>query len=268
MRHPRAIRAIWTPRYDGRLAVTGLRLLSLLALVLVTSIAIGCGAGRKGGEATTAAGGGTSTATSTSNTNAATGNDSEERYAHRELASIPLRELQKCPESGSAVSWAVRYHGKRAKAWCGTGSAVVRVGSTTMNLRNGWCSLETSGYVSYYFGANIADPTVSVNQREILYGPKRLDITLGLTPNYQPAKRDGTYVDAAGGPSKAKYGISIIVSGNGKTWANDEFDHTTTVTLTHQRTRGSFSATDSIGGSMSGTFRCGSVITGDAAPLP
>ena len=53
------------------------------------------------------------------------------------------------------------------------------------------------------------------------------------------------------------------MTGNGKNWGNDQFDTTTTVTLTHGRTQGSFTATATTGEAMSGTFKCGDHILSD-----
>lgn len=159
------------------------------------------------------------------------------------------------------------YHGKQAISQCGTGSAVVRGGGTTVRLQNGWCSLNQSGDVSYYFGTIVSDPSISgLDQPALAYGPLRFELSLGIAP-HEGAKGDGTYVDVpVADLTKAKHGINVVIAANGKLWANDQFHNTTTVTLTHERTRGSFTATAITGGSMSGTFNCGNRIVGDAAP--
>jgi hypothetical protein len=243
MRH---LRAIWCALFSFSLAVA------------LTAMATGCGGSGK----TTPAGSGSTT---TPATDAVTG-VSQERYAHTELASISLRQLQECPSDGS-TTWVVQYHGKQARASCGTGSAAVRAGNTTITLKNGWCAMNSAGDVNYYFGTIVDDPSVSgLDQPGLAYGPLRFDITLGIAP-HQPVNSDGTYTDTpVGDVTKTKYGINAVIAGNGNLWTNDQFDHTTTVTLTHQRTRGSFTATAVTGGSISGTFRCGSRVVGDAAP--
>jgi hypothetical protein len=144
---------------------------------------------------------------------------------------------------------------------------VVRGGGTTVRVQNGWCSINQAGDVSYYFGTIVNDPSISgLDQPALAYGPLRFDLSLGIAP-HQGAKGDGTFVDApVADLTKAKYGINVVIAANGKLWTNDQFDNTTTVTLTHERTRGSFTATAITGGSMSGTFRCGNRIVGDTTP--
>lgn len=227
-----------------------------LSLVLVALLAAGCGGGKSGNGAAT---------TGAETTTTASG-PYEAKYANKELATIPLRELQKCPASGN-TAWNVLYHGKKAISQCGTGSAAVRVGGTTVKLQNGWCSINQSGDVSYYFGTIVNDPSLSgLDQPKLAYGPLRFELTLGIAP-HQGAKGDGSFVDApVTDITKAKYGINAVVASNGKLWTNDGFEHTTTVTLTHQRRQGSITATTALGESMSGTFRCGDRIVGDAAP--
>lgn len=236
----------------------------VVPVFVLAVIAAGCGGGGKSENeaATTAA---ETTTTSGAETTIASG-PSEDAYANKELATISLRQLQKCPGSGS-TQWLVLYHGKKAISQCGTGSAEVRGGGTTVKLENGWCSINQSGDVSYYFGTIVNDPSLSgLDKPDLAYGPLRFDLSLGIAP-HEGAKGDGTFVDApVEDVTKAKHGINIVIAANGKLWTNDQFDHTTTVTLTHNRTRGSFAATAITGGSMSGTFRCGDRIVGDTAP--
>ena len=236
----------------GRLRVIWL---SLLACVLVALLASGCGGGSKSGnEAATT----TEAVTTTSaETTTAAGGPSEDVYTNKELATISLRKLQECPASGS-TQWRVLYRGKRAIVHCGTGSAALRAGQTTITLKNGWCSMNEAGDVSYYFGSIVNDPSVSgLDQPALAYGPLRFDLTLGIQP-HQAVRDDGTYVDTpVTDITKSKYGINAVIAGNGKVWTNDGFGHTTTVTLTHDRTRGSLAAITANGESMSGTFSCG-----------
>ena len=245
-----------------QLRATRCALFSLMLAAALAAIATGCG----GKEKATSAGG--STITTTTPTTKTTPGISQTRYAERELASIPLHQLQECPPDGG-MSWVVRYHGKRARAACGTGSAVVRGVNTTITLKNGWCAINEAGDIAYYFGTIVDDPTISgLDQPAIAYGPLRFDITLGITP-HKPVKSDGTYVDTpVSDVTKSNHGINAVIAVGGKLWTNDQFDHTTSVTLSHQRTRGSFTATAVTGGSIGGTFKCGDEIIGDGAPQP
>jgi hypothetical protein len=243
--------------------------LSPVAFVLVALLAAGCGGEKSGNEAGTTAAETTTTGAETTTTASASttaSGPSEDAFANKELATISLRQLQECPASGS-TQWNVLYHGKKAISQCGTGSAVVKGGGTTVKLQNGWCSINQSGDVSYYFGTIVNDPSLSgLDQPKLAYGPLRFDLSLGIAP-HEGAKGDGTFVDSpVSDITKAKYGINAVLASNGKLWTNDGFEHTTTVTLTHQRTQGSITATTALGESMSGTFRCGDRIVGDAAP--
>ena len=266
MRHPRAICASLAPRHQEPLKAASPGSLSLATLALVV-LAAGCGGtGKSGGKATSAGESSTSSATTATTTGA-----SEWKYEDRELASIPLRDLQACP-SGDFPEWAVLYQGLRAYVRCGMGSARVRAGNTSMRLENGYCSIDKRGGVTYEFGSYIYDEDVpdSVLNRKDPSSPHGFGVSLGytnITPSYKITTGDGTYVDTPVNKfEKAKYGITVVVSGDGKLWENDFHHHTTTVTLTHGRTRGSFTATTEKGESMSGTFQCGSRIDGSGAP--
>jgi hypothetical protein len=194
-------------------------------------------------------------------------------YANRELAGISLRELQACP-SGDDPEWAVLYKGLRTWVDCGTGSARIRAGNTSMRFDHGYCYLEKRGGAGYHFGTYVADETVSLSDPrhndKTWFQPLHFWVTLGLTnitPSYEVTPVDGTYTDTpVNNFEKAKHGINVVITGNGKMWDSDFLHHTTTVTLTHGRTRGSFTATTKNGVKISGTFRCGSRIDGSGAP--
>jgi len=264
MHHPVFSRPTRAPRHYQRLA---LLCLYLVSLVLAASVVGGCGGKKK--SATTAAQTTEAVTTeaatiSTTESTTTTAGLPQDFYAKRELSTIPLSELQKCPENGGS-QWDVLYHGQHTIVNCGTGSAVARAGGTTIEAKNGWCALyKHTGSVSFYFGAAVQGSGAFVfNHPEIAYGPSRIDISFGIKP-HQSAMHDGTYVDTpVSDLNRAKYGMNIIVAGNGKLWANDGFHHTTTVTLKKGRMQGSFTATAHTGGSMTGTFRCGDHILTD-----
>jgi hypothetical protein len=265
MRHLRAICVSRSPRQRERF-LASLRLLSLVAVVLVASIAAGCGGSGKSGAKTTSTGGSSTTTAATTSSN------DQQDNTLTELDNLPLRTLQACPASGDSAR-AVAYHGLLAYADCGTGSAQVRVGNTSLKLEHGHCTIQKRGGVSYQFGTYVADERVPYSKRnlKLWFGPAHVFVVLGftnITPSYKLTTGDGTYVDTpVDNVEKAKYGITIGVSGKGKQWEAD-LQQTKTMTLTNRRMRGSFTATAKNGEKMSGTFQCGNRIEGDGAPQP
>jgi hypothetical protein len=126
--------------------------------------------------------------------------------------------------------------------YCGPAKATLKVSSTTLNFSPGEC-VTTAKSVSVLIGTAVI--TTNPADIEKLPHPPLFSITVGrsgATPTAQPAPTDGTYTKAT------------LVAIHGA--ANDYSDEMVTVTLTHNRTAGSFSGSAAFGKSLSGTFTC------------
>ena len=128
------------------------------------------------------------------------------------------------------------YQGVRARNYCGTASAVVKVGGQTLTYRGGSCT-RTAVAVELGIGTLILD------SREPKGGPPRsFGISVGQIFGVgKAAPRDGVY----------KSVMLTYVSG-GKRYAAS----TAAATLQGNRTRGSFTGRLFTGETISGTFRC------------
>ena len=126
------------------------------------------------------------------------------------------------------------YGSGQARTFCGNASAKVSVPGVTATIKGGNCQK-----TSKYFTINIGTVVLSGNP------PKRPDyfgITVGQTPlGGKPAGHDGTYTGGA---------VSFVTKNKRYALIN------AVVTLTGNRTKGSFSGMLFGGGAASGTFSC------------
>jgi hypothetical protein len=126
--------------------------------------------------------------------------------------------------------------------YCGPAKATPKADNVTTNFSPGEC-VTTSKSLSVLIGTAVI--TTNPADIEKLPHPPLFSITVGrsaATPKTQPAPTDGTYTQAT------------LVAIHGA--ANDYSDELVTVTLTHNRTAGSFTGSAAFGKSLSGTFSC------------
>jgi hypothetical protein len=137
--------------------------------------------------------------------------------------------------SAACTAGNTTYQGVRARVYCGSASAVVKVGSRTLTYRGGSCT-RTATAVELGIGTLILDS----KQPKTL--PRAFAISVGRIFGIgKPAAKDGSYrsvivayVDA-GKRYAAMQGSAVLAGG---------------------RTRGSFTAKLFTGETISGTFRC------------
>lgn len=231
----------------------------LATLILVTLVLIpGCGSSGDSGSS----GSGGDTSESSTSTTANESADPAQRFAKTEVTTIPIADLQACPDDYT-FSFPVLYKGREAQANCGRGTATIKVGATSFTTGHGWCEIDSDN-VSYNFGTTILDSTGD-GKSAPQYGPDGFSLSLGAqTKDAKPVAKDGVYVD---GPMvKPPYRSNLVIQNDTKLWTADTLYHTTTVTLTHGRTRGAVAATNHDGTKISVTFQCGNRIVGTDAP--
>jgi hypothetical protein len=125
--------------------------------------------------------------------------------------------------------------GVTARTFCGPARATVKVGGKTFSLANGNCD-RTARYVS----VNIGTVVLGLAKKKPDYFGLNVGRILGAG---KPAPRDGTYHGSA---------LALDAGGKGYAVRADEIE----VTLTGNRTKGTFTATLLAGGSISGSFSC------------
>jgi len=128
------------------------------------------------------------------------------------------------------------YQGVRARTYCGTATAVVKIAGRTLNYRGGSCT-RTAVAIELGIGTLILD------SKDPSGGPPRsFGISVGRIFGVgKAAPRDGTYPSA-----------TVVFVDNGKRYAAS----TAVATLQGGRTRGSFTGRLFTGETISGTFRC------------
>ena len=129
----------------------------------------------------------------------------------------------------------ISYQGVRARTYCGTASAVVKVGGRTLKYRGGSCT-RTAVATELGIGTLILDS----KQPKTL--PRSFGISVGRIFGVgKAAPRDGTYPSA-----------TLVFVDNGQQYASS----TAAATLQGGRTRGSFTGRLFTGETFSGAFRC------------
>jgi hypothetical protein len=144
------------------------------------------------------------------------------------MASAPVAAASKCHPGTH------KFGSAQARTFCGRASAQVVLPGHTATIKQGSCK-KTSAYFTINIGTVVLSPTAP-------NPPDYFGITVGKTlAGGTPAGHDGTYQGAA---------VAFVIKH--KRYAVLPVS----VTLTGNRTRGSFSGTLFGGGAVSGTFRC------------
>jgi hypothetical protein len=127
------------------------------------------------------------------------------------------------------------YQGVRARTYCGSASAVVKIGGRTLKYRGGSCS-RTPVAIELGIG------TLIVDSKDSKALPRSFGISVGRIFGIgKAAARDGTYKD-----------VMLVFVDNGTRYAVSKAE----ARLQGGRTRGSFTGRLFTGETISGTFRC------------
>ena len=136
--------------------------------------------------------------------------------------------------SGACNAGTHPYGSGQARTFCGPASATVKLGTHTTVLKPGECAHTTTGF--------------TINVGTILLGitsptaPNYFGITLGPPAYPTPASKDGTYTQGA---------LAFVIGHKHYAILSP------TITLTGNRTKGTFSGQLLTGGTASGSFNCG-----------
>jgi hypothetical protein len=125
--------------------------------------------------------------------------------------------------------------GVSARVFCGPASATVKVGGKTVTLKGGSCD-RTPQYVS----VNIGTVVLGTLANKPDYFGLEVGRILGAGT---PAPRDGSYKGSV---------VALEYGGKGYAIRADQIN----VTLTGNRSNGTFNATLLLGGTISGSFSC------------
>ncbi len=143
--------------------------------------------------------------------------------------------------SGTAISTGCKagvttYGGATARVFCGPATATVHAGGKTFTIRQGSCEKGPK-----YLSINIGEVILGTSSKP---KPDYFGLDIGKLPYVGgvAVTKDGTYHSAVVAVAHAGKGYSLRAQAK--------------VTLTHNRTRGTFSGTLLTGGVATGSFRC------------
>lgn len=163
--------------------------------------------------------------------------------------------VRTCPPELYTGDWDVLIRGHEVIAYCGKATGTVNVqGQKPFKITNGHCDL---GPQSVAFKGGFINQDIESPQRFSNNLP-HLVINMGRSGGVgSPVRHDGTYVDRPGGKEE----IEVTVTGSGRISLVEDFEFKTTVTLSNDRTRASFTAepvdvNDPNWPAISGTFDC------------
>jgi len=129
-----------------------------------------------------------------------------------------------------------KFGGASARAFCGPAKASIHAGGKTFSIRGGACD-KTSGWLAVNIGEVVIGQTAKTKPE--YFG---LAVGRGAVGSGPVASKDGVYHSAV---------VGFVHQGTGPALRGNA-----TVTLSHGRTRGTFSATSLDGDTVTGSFSC------------